>query len=59
MNTNKYYYVISAGATQWIPKDGAGADTVPDAHDPSKKHAPIMFTTDLALRYDPIYGEYR
>jgi len=45
-----------AGATQWIPKDGGGAGTVPDAHDPSKKHAPIMFTTDLALRYDPIYG---
>ncbi|MBS2025304.1 MAG: catalase-peroxidase, partial [Deltaproteobacteria bacterium] len=44
-----------AGATQWIPKDGQGADLVPDAHDPSKKHAPIMFTTDLALRFDPAY----
>ncbi|HVB51213.1 MAG TPA: catalase/peroxidase HPI [Acidimicrobiales bacterium] len=45
-----------AGASQWIPKDGAGADTVPDAHDASKKHAPTMLTTDLALRFDPIYG---
>lgn len=45
-----------AGAWQWIPKDGAGAGTVPDAHDPSKKHAPAMLTTDLALRLDPIYG---
>jgi catalase-peroxidase len=45
-----------AGATQWAPKDGAAAGTVPDAHDPSKKHAPIMFTTDLALKLDPIYG---
>jgi catalase-peroxidase len=45
-----------AGATQWIPKDGKAANSVPDAHDASKKHAPIMFTTDLALRYDPIYG---
>jgi catalase-peroxidase len=44
-----------AGAIQWIPKNGAASDTVPDAHDPSKKHAPIMFTTDLALRMDPIY----
>src|SRR5580698_4041411 len=44
-----------AGATQWIPKDGGGADTVPDAHDPAKKHAPVMFTSDLALRMDPIY----
>jgi len=44
-----------AGAAQWTPKDGAGAGTVPDAHDPSKKHAPIMFTTDLALRIDPSY----
>jgi catalase-peroxidase len=45
-----------AGAQQWIPKDGAAAGTVPDAHDPAKKHAPIMFTTDLALKLDPIYG---
>jgi catalase-peroxidase len=44
-----------AGATQWKPKDGAGADTVPDAHDPSKRHSPTMLTTDLALRFDPIY----
>jgi catalase-peroxidase len=44
-----------AGAKQWKPKDGAGADTVPDAHDSSVRHAPMMATTDLALRYDPIY----
>lgn len=44
-----------AGAVQWIPKDGAGANMVPDAHDPSKRHAPIMFTTDLALKFDPAY----
>lgn len=44
-----------AGAHQWIPKDGAGAGTVPDAHDPNKSHAPFMLTTDLALRFDPIY----
>jgi catalase-peroxidase len=44
-----------AGAHQWAPKDGAGADTVPDAHDPTQKHAPMMATTDLALRMDPIY----
>ncbi len=44
-----------AGAQQWIPKGGAGAGTVPDAHDPSKRHAPIMSTADLALRADPIY----
>jgi catalase-peroxidase len=44
-----------AGATQWVPKGGAAADAVVDAHDPSKKHAPIMFTTDLALRTDPAY----
>ena len=45
-----------AGAWQWIPTDPAAADTVPDAHDPSKSHAPIMLTTDLALRMDPIYA---
>ena len=45
-----------AGANQWKPKDGAGADSVPDAHNPSKRHAPTMLTTDLALRFDPIYG---
>lgn len=44
-----------AGAHQWIPKHGMGAGTVPDAHDPSKRHTPIMFTTDIALRMDPIY----
>ncbi|HAQ37208.1 MAG TPA: catalase/peroxidase HPI [Saprospiraceae bacterium] len=44
-----------AGAHQWIPKHGMGADTVPDAHIPGKKHAPIMLTTDLALRFDPAY----
>ncbi len=44
-----------AGAKQWKPKDNAGAGTVPDAHDPSKRHAPIMFTTDLSLRFDPAY----
>jgi catalase-peroxidase len=44
-----------AGAYQWKPKDGAGAGTVPDAHNPSKRHAPSMLTTDLALRFDPIY----
>ncbi len=44
-----------AGAYQWRPKDGAGAGTVPDAHDTSKRRAPGMLTTDLALRFDPIY----
>ena len=44
-----------AGAYQWKPKGDAGADTVPDPHDPSKRHAPGMLTTDLALRFDPIY----
>jgi len=44
-----------AGAHQWQPKDGAGAGTVPDAHDPSKRHAPFMLTTDLSLRVDPAY----
>ena len=44
-----------AGATQWIPDHGAGSTLVPDAHDPSKRHAPIMFTTDLALKVDPEY----
>jgi catalase-peroxidase len=45
-----------AGAHQWRPKGGAGAGTVPDAHDSSKRHAPTMLTTDLSLRMDPIYG---
>jgi catalase-peroxidase len=44
-----------AGAHQWKPKGGMGAGTVPDAHDPSKRHAPSMLTTDLALRFDPVY----
>ena len=44
-----------AGAHQWKPKGNAGADAVPDAHDPSKRHAPMMLTTDLSLRFDPVY----
>jgi catalase-peroxidase len=44
-----------AGAHQWQPKDGAGAGTVPDPHDPSKRRTPMMLTTDLSLRFDPIY----
>jgi catalase-peroxidase len=44
-----------AGAHQWKPKGGAGAGTVPDAHDPSRRHAPSMLTTDLSLRFDPVY----
>lgn len=44
-----------AGAHQWVPKHGAGATSVPDAHDKSKRHAPAMLTTDLALRFDPEY----
>jgi catalase-peroxidase len=46
-----------AGAQQWTPKNGSAAGTVPDAHDPSKKHPPMMFTTDLALKSDPSYAE--
>ncbi|MGV9268298.1 catalase/peroxidase HPI [Kitasatospora sp. NPDC003701] len=46
-----------AGANQWRPKDGAGAGTVPDAHDGSKTHAPTMLTTDLSLRFDPVYEQ--
>jgi catalase-peroxidase len=46
-----------AGAQQWRPKGGAGSGTVPDAHDPSKRHAPSMLTTDLSLRFDPAYEE--
>ena len=45
-----------AGATQWVPKDTSASNMVPDAHDRDKRHAPIMFTTDLALKLDPIYG---
>jgi catalase-peroxidase len=44
-----------AGAQQWTPKNGAGSNTVPDAHNDSKRHAPAMLTTDLALRFDPVY----
>ncbi len=44
------------GGKQWAPKNGAGAGTVPDAHDPARKHAPFMATTDIALKVDPIYG---
>ncbi|MDA8382256.1 MAG: catalase/peroxidase HPI, partial [Betaproteobacteria bacterium] len=44
-----------AGAHQWTPKNGAGAGTIPDAHDPAKRHAPTMLTTDLSLRFDPVY----
>ncbi len=57
-NLFKYEWELTkspAGAHQWRPKDGAGAGTVPDAHDPSKKIAPGMLTTDLALRFDPAY----
>ncbi len=46
-----------AGATQWVPANNQGTNLVPDAHDPSKRHAPIMFTTDLALKEDPAYRE--
>jgi catalase-peroxidase len=58
-NLFKYEWELTkspAGAQQWTPKGGAGAGTIPDAFDPSKKHAPTMLTTDLALRFDPIYG---
>jgi catalase-peroxidase len=47
--------VSPAGLWQWIPRDGGGAGTVPDAHDPSRTHAPTVLTTDLALRFDPVY----
>ena len=46
-----------AGATQWIPDDPAAANMVPDAHDPTKRHAPVMLTTDLALKFDPEYAK--
>jgi catalase-peroxidase len=45
-----------AGANQWTAKDAEAQDTVPDAHDPSRRHAPVMLTTDLALKLDPVYG---
>ena len=57
-NLFKYDWELTkspAGANQWTPKNGAGSNTVPDAHDPSKKHAPAMLTTDLSLRFDPAY----
>jgi catalase-peroxidase len=57
-NLFKYEWELTkspAGAQQWKPKNGAAADTVPDAHDPSKKHAPTMLTSDLALRFDANY----
>ncbi|HIP53008.1 MAG TPA: catalase/peroxidase HPI, partial [Chromatiales bacterium] len=46
-----------AGAWQWVPKGGAGADSVPDAHDPNRRHPPTMVTTDLSLRFDPVYEQ--
>ena len=46
-----------AGAKQWTPTDPAAGDTVPDAHDPARRHAPMMATTDIALKVDPIYAE--
>ena len=58
-NLFKYDWELTkspGGAYQWTPKDPAARDTVPDAHDRSKRHAPIMLTTDLALKLDPIYG---
>merc|ERR1711871_1042660 len=45
-----------AGAIQWVPTDASTANMVPDAHDPNTRHKPVMFTTDLAMRYDPSYG---
>ncbi len=58
-NLYKYEWQLTtspAGAQQWTPTDPAAQSDVPDAHDPSKRHAPMMLTTDLALRLDPIYG---
>ena len=58
-NLYKYDYELTtspAGAKQWTPKDPEAQGTVPDAHDPSRRHAPMMLTTDLALKLDPIYG---
>ena len=63
--SNDYFFILfgfeweltksPAGAHQWQPKDGKGAGTIPEAHDPSKRHAPTMLTSDLALRVDPAY----
>jgi catalase-peroxidase len=58
-NLFKYDWELTtspAGAKQWTPKDPSAQGTVPDAHDPSKRHAPMMLTSDLALKVDPIYG---
>ncbi len=58
-NLYKYDYELTespAGAKQWTPKNPEAKGTVPDAHDPSKRHAPMMLTTDLALKLDPTYG---
>jgi catalase-peroxidase len=58
-NLYKYEWELTtspAGAQQWTPTDPAAQGTVPDAHDPSKSHAPMMLTTDLALKVDPVYG---
>ncbi|BDE07516.1 catalase-peroxidase [Vulcanimicrobium alpinum] len=58
-NLFKYDWELTkspAGASQWTPKDASAAGTVPDAHDPAKRHAPMMLTTDLSLKLDPIYG---
>ena len=58
-NLLNYDYELTtspAGAQQWTPKNPEAQDTVPDAHDPSKRHAPMMLTSDLALKMDPIYG---
>lgn len=58
-NIFKYEWELTkspAGANQWTPKNASAKDTVPDAHDPAKRHAPMMLTTDLSLRFDPIYG---
>jgi catalase-peroxidase len=58
-NLFKYDWELTkspAGAQQWTPKDASAQGTVPDAHDPSKRHAPMMLTTDLSLKLDPIYG---
>ncbi|MGW7369459.1 catalase/peroxidase HPI [Streptomyces sp. NPDC054841] len=59
-NLFEYEYELEqspAGANQWVAKDGAGAGTIPDAHDPSKSQAPRMLTTDLSLRFDPVYEQ--
>jgi len=59
-NLFAYNWVLTkspAGASQWIPDDETAAELVPDAHDADRRHAPIMLTTDLALRYDPEYGK--